>query len=46
MGNYVVVIALIGPRDADFVTAYVVDKPSKPGRPNTIDLIRQGPQWT
>jgi hypothetical protein len=46
MGNYVVVIALVGPRDADFVTAYVVDMPSKPGRPNTIDLIRQGPHWT
>ena len=46
MGDYVVVIALVGPKDADFITAYVADSPSKPGRPNTLDMIRRGPKWT
>ena len=44
MGNYVVVIALKGQQLADFVTAYVADKPSKPGRPSTVDMIRRGPR--
>ena len=46
MGNYVVVIAMVGPRDADFVTAYVVTEPGRPGRPSALDRIRQGPKWT
>jgi len=45
MGNYVVVIALVGPKDADFVTAYVADATFRPGRPSTLDLIRRGPKW-
>lgn len=44
MGEYVVVIALKGQRRADFVTAYVADTPSRPGRPSTVDLIRRGPR--
>lgn len=45
MGNYVVVIALVGPKDADFITAYVVNEKSRPGRPSTTELIRRGPKW-
>ena len=42
MGNYVVVIAIKKRGSADFVTAYVADTPSKPGRPSMVDLIRKG----
>lgn len=45
MGNYVVVIALVGPKDANFITAYAADATSGPGRPSTLDLIRRGPEW-
>lgn len=45
MGNYVVVIAITGPRIADFITAYVADPPTSSGRPSTIDQIRSGPKW-
>jgi len=45
MGNYVVVIALIGPKDADFLTAYVADAVSRRGQPSTLDMIRRGPKW-
>ena len=45
LSNYVVVIAMTGPKNANFVTAYVVDSPSQPGRPNTLHQIRRGPKW-
>lgn len=45
MENYVVVIALKRRGYADFVTAYLADTPAAPGRPSTVDRIRQGPQW-
>lgn len=45
MGNYVVVIALKGRKQADFVTAYVADTPATPGRPSTVEMIRRAPKW-
>lgn len=47
MGNYVVVIALSkkNPKQANFITAYLADTPSRPGRPSTIDKIRKSPRW-
>lgn len=39
-GNYVVVIALIGPKSARFITAYVADTP------NTLAKIKTSPKWT
>ena len=43
MGNYVVVIALVGPKDADFVTAYVANATSRTR--TTIDA-RFDTKWT
>ncbi len=45
MGDYVVVIAMKTPDQADFVTAYVADTPTRPGRLSTVDQIRKGPKW-
>ena len=45
MGNYVVVISLIGETNAEFVTAYLADTPSKNGKPSTIDKIRRSPKY-
>ncbi|HNY26194.1 MAG TPA: hypothetical protein PLA90_12850 [Candidatus Sumerlaeota bacterium] len=45
MGDYVVVIALKAPKEADFITAYVADTPTRPERLSTIDQIRKGPKW-
>ena len=39
MGNYVVVIALIGDSKANFVTAYVADTS------RTLEKIKGGPKW-
>ncbi len=39
MGNYVVVIAITGPKKADFTTAYLADSA------RSISLIRQSPKW-
>lgn len=46
MGNYVVVIRLqkCGTK-AHFVTAFVADTPSRPGRLSTIQQIRRSPRW-
>lgn len=38
-GNYVVVIALTGPKMATFVTAYVVDTPA------SLQKLRAAPSW-
>lgn len=47
MGNYVVVIAISKkmPKQAKFITAFVADTPSRPGRPSTIEQIKRGPKW-
>lgn len=45
MGDYVVVIRLTGVKKAQFVTAFVADTPSRPGRPSTVQQIRRGPKW-
>jgi len=45
MNDYVVVIALKGQDQADFVTAYVADTPAAPGQKSTIEKIRMGPRW-
>jgi len=44
MGNYVVVIAIKGQNQADFVTAYVADTAGRPGRASTVDKIRRSPR--
>ncbi len=43
-GEFVVVIALIGEKAADFVTAYVLDS-VRPGLPSTLQRIRKSPRW-
>ena len=43
--NYVVVIVTTKANKARFITAYVADTPSRPGRLSTVDLIRRGPKW-
>ena len=45
MGNYVVIIQLVGSDKADFITAYLADIKGSKDRPATIDLIRSGPKW-
>lgn len=47
MGNYVVVIAISKkmPKQARFITAFVADTPSRPGRPSTIEQIKRSPKW-
>lgn len=47
MGNYVVIIAISTkkPKQAKFITAFVADTPSRPGRPSTIEQIKRGPKW-
>lgn len=45
MGDYVVIIALTSEATADFVSAYVADTPSSPGRRSTLEMIRSGPRW-
>ena len=45
MGNYVVIIQLVGSDKADFITAYLADVKGSKDRPATIDLIRSGPKW-
>jgi len=42
--RYVVVMCLVGPAVADFITAYVADSPKR-GRLSTIQQIRRGPRW-
>lgn len=44
-GSYVVVIALKGHRQADFLTAFVADTAASPGRASTVDKIRMAPVW-
>ncbi len=39
-GNYVVVIALTGPKTANFITAYVADTPA------TLAKLKTSPKWT
>lgn len=45
MGNYVVVIGIKGPKNADFITAYLADTPAASGRKSTVEKIREGPKW-
>ncbi len=45
MGNYVVVIRIIGEKKAEFITAFLADTPGNPRRPSTIDQIKRGPKW-
>lgn len=46
LGNYVVVIHITRPNEANFVTAYVADTPGTPARPlTTLDQVRKGPRW-
>jgi hypothetical protein len=44
LGEYVVIIALVGDDQADFVTAFVSDPPG-PGRLSAVQEIRRGPKW-
>lgn len=44
MGEYVVVIRLVGQRRATFVTAFVADPPDGSGQPSTIEMIRRSPR--
>jgi hypothetical protein len=44
--DYVVVIAFKRKSgQADFVTAFLADTPTVPGRPSTVEMIRRGPKW-
>ena len=45
MENYVVIIDLTSPRTGEFVTAFADRGIRVPGRPRTIDQIRQAPKW-
>lgn len=47
MGNYVVVIAISKkrPKQAKFITAFIANTPSRPGRLSTIEQIRKSPKW-
>lgn len=43
-GEYVVIIALVGDDQANFVTAFVSEPPG-PGRLSAVQKIRRGPKW-
>lgn len=46
VNEYVVVIRLMGPDSAEFVTAYVAGaQPTGGQRKSTVDMIRSGPEW-
>ena len=45
MENYVVIIDLTSPTTGEFVTAFADRGIRAPGRPRTIDQIRQAPIW-
>lgn len=44
LGTYVVIIAVTGDGTADFVTAFVSNRP-EPGRLSAVQRIRRGPKW-
>lgn len=45
MGNYVVVIIITGEKKAVFKTAFVDRGIRRPGKPTTVDQIRNSPKW-
>jgi len=44
--DYVVVIRFTGKKRSEFVTAFVADPSMGPGKPSTVDRIRNGPKWS